>query len=90
MKLNAFTDVELLQALFCSMCGVMLWQPSKQDPVRNVAIIHSSRMSQPAYCTVHRKHDGIFICCLTLFVIATFSVNMFDYLLAFNQQWSIE
>ena len=38
------------------------------------------------YSTVHREHDGNFFCRLSLFaVIAPLSVNIFDYLLAFNR-----
>ena len=37
------------------------------------------------YGTVHRKHDGNSVCQVELFVIITpLTVNIFDYLLAFN------
>ena len=38
------------------------------------------------YGTVHRKHDGNSVCRLALFVvIAPLTVNIFDYLFAFNR-----
>ena len=48
---------------------------------------HSKRSNVFAlYGTVHRKHDGNSVCQLALFiVIAPLTVNVFDYLLAFNR-----
>ena len=38
------------------------------------------------YGTVHRKHDGNSVCRLALFIVtAPLTVNIFDYLLAFNR-----
>ena len=38
------------------------------------------------YGMVHRKHDGNSVCQLVLFIIiAPLTVNIFDYLLAFNR-----
>ena len=38
------------------------------------------------YGTVHRKHDSNSVCQLALFVVITpLTVNIFDYLLAFNR-----
>ena len=38
------------------------------------------------YGTVHRKHDGNSVCRLAHFVvIVPLTVNIFDYLLAFNR-----
>ena len=50
-------------------------------------LLHSSFfVIRVLYGTMHRKHDGNSVCRLALFiVIAPLTVNIFDYLLAFNR-----